>query len=175
MKKVLAVILSVLMLASCLAGVAYADIEAPEERTETINVTFYYYIDNKKWVYENGDAKPEQKSLTIQLAPGEEYSVDDWKYVVLADMPKEFTHDYPVEYSMTETKTYIFSHFTRSTDESGEKLYIANLNTLTEDTVLYAQYKIEDTIEYTTFWEFVQSVFARINIIFEYFAEIFGF
>ena len=46
---------------------------------------------------------------------------------------------------------------------------------MTDGVVFVANYTKKDTGDTVTFWELVQSIFARINLIFEYFAEIFGF
>ena len=45
----------------------------------------------------------------------------------------------------------------------------------TENVVYMAIYSAKEVKETQTFWEFIESIFARINLIFEYFARIFDF
>lgn len=46
----------------------------------------------------------------------------------------------------------------------------------TTKTIVYtAEYTEKDTTGYQSFWNFIESIFERINMLFEYFAEIFNF
>lgn len=169
MKKVLSVLLAALMLVSCFGMMAFA--EGGAEIKDPVYVTVKYLALN-----ENGDAqeyttgpKVVEKGAAVPAAVMEEW---------LLDMPREFSDDYEVTedgYTRTETKTYTFKGFVKEGDESGQLYYFGSTDTIDSNTVFVAQYKIEDTIDYVTFWELVQSIFARINRIFEYFSEIFGF
>ncbi|MBQ8503700.1 MAG: hypothetical protein IJ491_05415 [Clostridia bacterium] len=45
----------------------------------------------------------------------------------------------------------------------------------TTKTVVYtAEYTEKDTSGYQSFWNFIESIFERINMLFEYFAEVFN-
>lgn len=170
MKKVLAVMLSVLMLFSCFAVAAFAEGGEEIKNPVVVTVKFKTYDADGNGEADDGVvAKVFEKDAAIESAV-----MQEWLY----DMPREFSVDYEVTedgYTRTETKTYTFKYFTKEGDESGETYYFGSTDAITEDTVFVAQYKIEDTIDYVTFWELVESIFARINRIFEYFAAIFNF
>ncbi|MGN1419251.1 MAG: InlB B-repeat-containing protein [Acutalibacteraceae bacterium] len=72
----------------------------------------------------------------------------------------------------TETVNYVFKGWS---SDGGQTIYHASTIPLaTSDvtyTAIYGEQKVEKT---TTFWNFIQSIFARINAVFEYFARIFG-
>lgn len=164
MKKLISVLLAAIMLVSCFGVMAFAEGE------ETAYVYVSYLVVKDGEVVE--DTIGPKQVTKGQPIPGAE--MEAW----LFDMPREFSDDYQVTedgYTRTETKTYTFKGFTKKGDESGQLYYFGSTDEITEDTVFVAQYKIEDTIEFVTFWELVQSIFARINRIFEYFAEIFKF
>ncbi|MBR2079475.1 MAG: hypothetical protein IJ962_04590 [Clostridia bacterium] len=164
MKKLISVLLAAIMLVSCFGVMAFAE----GEETAYVYVS-YLVVENGEVVEATIGPKQVTKGQPI---PGAE--MEAW----LFDMPREFSDDYQVTedgYTRTETKTYTFKGFTKKGDESGQLYYFGSTDEITEDTVFVAQYKIEDTIEFVTFWELVQSIFARINRIFEYFAEIFKF
>lgn len=68
---------------------------------------------------------------------------------------------------------YIFKGWAIS--EDSEPYFKNTIPAPTEDAVYYAIYSSKEIKESQTFWEFIESIFARINIIFEYFARIFDF
>lgn len=174
MKKVLSLLLAALMLFSCCGVMAFA--ADGDEIKEPITVTFKYYV---LTFDENGVANGvEYKELNKTMEKGAAITnkmMNTW----LDEMPKQVGFDYQVEEdytTRTETKTYTFKYFTAEGFEDGERLtFEGSVSEISEPTVFIAQYNLEDTIDYVTFWEFVQSIFARINKIFEYFAAIFGF
>ena len=81
--------------------------------------------------------------------------------------------DAPANPSRENTKEVEYTFKGWSSDE-GKTVYAPKtLPIATADvtyTAIYAEEKIGDTF---TFWNFVESVFARINMIFQYFYEIF--
>ena len=71
----------------------------------------------------------------------------------------------------TETVEYIFKGWSA---DGGETIYHASTIPLaTADVTYVAVYSEQKIPEYLTFWEFVASIFARINAVFEYFYRIF--
>lgn len=79
------------------------------------------------------------------------------------------------EKAETETTRYIFKGWK---GEDGEVYYDSTLPDPTgEDTeIIYvAEYSTEDLTQRQTFWNLIESIFERLNLIFQYFAEIFGF
>ncbi len=78
----------------------------------------------------------------------------------------------PVKES-TETTKYTFIGWTSSDD--GEVYYKNTLPSARVDVTYTATYSEENISENQTFWSFIASIFERINLIFEYFAEIFRF
>ncbi len=81
----------------------------------------------------------------------------------------------------TEEKEFTFVGWTE--DENGEgKVYQAsNLGLVPADladgTVItyYAKFAEDEVVVRQTFWNFIESLFERINLLFEYFAAVFGF
>lgn len=73
----------------------------------------------------------------------------------------------------TETTEYTFKGW--SADE-GVTVYTKNqLPDATADVTYYAIYAEDEIVVTQTFWNFIESFFERINLLFEYFAAIFGF
>ena len=183
MKKVLSVFLAALMLVSCFGMMAFA--EDGGEVKEPAYVRF-------KFLVPVTDAEGKVTEIdwyemdTLQI---ENYSVitsgqmNTW----LSEMPKKVEMDYSYtedNYTRTETKSYTFLYFTieggddefRVRFEGTGETKIGCENPDPENPIVFvAHYEEKDTKDNTTFWEFVQSIFARINLIFEYFSEIFGF
>ena len=165
MKKVVSILLAALMLVSCFGMMAFAEGEA-----ETVYATVIYLVPGSgEAVEEQAGPKVVNKGEPIPAA-----EMEAW----LLDMPREFKYDYNVTedgYTRTETRTYTFKGFSKKGDDSGTLYYFGSTGDIDEDTVFIAEYKITDTIDNVTFWEFIRSIFARFNIIFEYFAAIFKF
>ncbi len=86
----------------------------------------------------------------------------------------------------TETTRYTFAGW-QETDANGNALSDALFQKETLNTPYLAEDETSKTIIYTavfnekdiagrqTFWNFIESIFERFNLIFAYFAEIFGF
>ena len=172
MKKVLSVFLAALMLFTCFGVMAYA--EEPST-SKTVIITFKYLVANadgtgtEERVVKMEKAFENDNGAVITSGQMDHY---------LADMPKEFSYSYDAEDfpPRKESRTYKFKYFVSEKDPSFKLDFRGSDKTVfTEDTVFVADYAIDDTGEYTTFWEFIQSIFARINVIFEYFSQIFGF
>ena len=63
-------------------------------------------------------------------------------------------------------------------DENGEKVFTGNVPAVPEDytatEIIYvADFASEEIRENQSFWAFIESIFARINMIFEYFEKVF--
>lgn len=139
MKKIIAVLLSVLMLFSAVSVVCFAEGETEEPMTY-YTITFVDYdgkVLGTRKIVENG----------------------------IIDAPEN-----PVRENTKEVE-YTFKGWS---SDGGVTTYAPKtLPLATGDityTAIYAEEKIEDTF---TFWNLVQSIFARINMIFEYFFNIF--
>lgn len=170
MKKVLSVFLAALMLVSCFGMMAFAE----DYIKDPAIVTFKYYSGEFD---KNGNpvlAEPEFLFENNSVITSDQ--MNTW----LRDMPKQVVYEYEVEEygsKRTETVTYTFDYFTIEGHDEGERYKFEGTGetTMADGTVFVANYTKKDTGDTVTFWEFVQSIFARINLIFEYFSEIFGF
>ena len=107
-------------------------------------------------------------------------------YVGYSSIKNAEAADVPVvdkEFEGTEivdgtTKEYRYTFTGWKCDCCGNVFYdntIATHDEVLGEIVLTAQYSKKDLSENQTFWQFIQSIFARINILFEYFATIFKF
>lgn len=139
MKKIIAVLLSVLMLFSAVSVVCFAEGETEGPMTY-YTITFVDYdgeVLGTRKIVENG----------------------------IIDAPEN-----PVRENTKEVE-YTFKGWS---SDGGVTTYAPKtLPLATGDityTAIYAEEKIENTF---TFWNLVQSIFARINMIFEYFFNIF--
>lgn len=149
MKKALALLLSVLMIFSMVGVMAYAeDTTDPAEPTEEELVTV---------IFKDGDVILK----TIKVKPG---------IIITAYAPEN------PEKPDTETTRYTFKGWQSSVD--GEIYYRSTLCTpqdaSVKEIVYTAVYSEKDISGRQTLWEFIGSIFTRINMIFEYFAKIFG-
>ena len=145
MKKTLALILAVLVAFSMFS---FATIAADGD---LVNIKF---MNNGK-VYHSIDVRPGEA-----LTP----------YV-----PADPTREPDVDANGKVVTEYIFKGWAIS--EDSDVLYFKNtLPAAGEEDVTYmAIYSAKEVRESQTFWEFIESIFARINLIFEYFARIFDF
>ena len=168
MKKVVSILLAALMLVSCFGMMAFAEGEA--EAVEKVYASVIYLIPG------NGEAEEVQIGPK-EVVKGEPISAAEME-AWLFDMPREFKYDYNITedgYTRTETRTYTFKGFSKQGEEGDTLYYFGSTGPIEENTVFVAEYKITDTVDNVTFWEFIQSIFARFNVIFRYFAEIFDF
>ena len=140
MKKIIAVLLSVLLLFSAFSVVSFA--EGEDEEKPIYKITFVDY-----------DGTP---LGSRQVPQGE-----------IISAPEN-----PARAEDKENKIeYIFKGW--SADDGVTVYAPKTLPVATADatyTAVYAEDVIEDTF---TFWNFVQSIFDRINLIFEYFFRLF--
>ena len=118
------------------------------------------------------------EEVTVQFKNGDDVLITekmivgegDLSALVPANPTKESTADY----------NYIFKGWQLEGDTSGQLYQKNTINNPTEDdagktliyVAVYAQDEIHETI---TFWNLVESIFARINSIFRYLASIFRF
>lgn len=75
-----------------------------------------------------------------------------------------------------ENYTYIFKYWAVYKDgvlDESQHYYPSAIPKVTEDATYMAVYSAQEVKEILTFWELVQSFFARLNALFEYFAKIF--
>ena len=67
---------------------------------------------------------------------------------------------------------YIFKCW--ENDKSGHQTSTSNIPPAGEEDVVYRAVFVEQEVkENQSFWKFIESIFARINMIFEYFAKVF--
>ena len=150
MKKALAVLLSVLAIFSMFGVVACAE----DAATDLVKVEYYL----SKEDYEAG----KDPLKAFEVAPG--MIID--KYVP-ANPTKEDT----------ETTRYIFKGWRCELD--GEIYYEGTIQQVFPScepgstVVFWAEFSEEDIEVRQTFWNLVESIFARFNLIFQYFAKIF--
>ena len=171
MKKVLSVFLAALMLFSCFSVMAFAE----ETEKKTVTITFKYLVPNEDATGTEERVVEIEKEIENDL--GAVLTSEQMDYYLDA-MPREFSYSYDADDFPTrkESRTYKFMRFASEADPSYKITFAGSGSQVFEkDIVFVAEYDIDDTGEYTTFWEFVQSIFARINVIFEYFSQIFGF
>ena len=140
MKKALSLLLSVLMIFSCMTVAVFAEDEMPAPSYYTIK-----FVDWDGTVLQSGPYSPGE----VVTAPAN---------------PARASEDKKVE--------YVFKGW--SADGGNTVYHAGTIPIATEDvtyTAVYAESKKSNNL---TFWQLVQSIFARINKIFEYFNEIFG-
>ncbi len=155
MKKALSVILSVLVIFSMFGMVAAA---APEGYVNTGLVTIEFQVDGV--VYKTIKTEPELNFVNRVVAGGD----------AELGIPEK---------ASTETTRYIFECWRNKAND--HETQTGNIPAVQKDNEGYYPQKVvyeavfaeEDIIENQTFWAFVQSIFARINMIFEYFAKVF--
>ena len=146
MKKTLALILAVLVAFSMFTVATFAE---DAEAKSTVTVTFV-----------NNDAT----YAVVDIIPGTP---------ITAYTPADPTRASDVDAEGNVTKEYIFKGW--STAGSDELYYRNTIPAPTADITYVAVYSEKEVGETQTFWSFIQSIFARINLLFQYFAEIFSF
>ena len=183
MKKVLSVFLAALMLFTCFGVMAYA------EDGGEIKVPCYIYFEYYTGEFaKDGTPVVSDAETATFICENNSVITSDQMNTWLRDMPKQVVYEYEVEEygsKRTETVTYTFEYFTIKGHDEGERYKFEGTGEaqMVRDEadpkgnpiVFVANYTKKDTGDTVTFWELVQSIFARINLIFEYFAEIFGF
>lgn len=148
MKKALALILS-LLVAFSMFSVAVA---AVEEETKTVTVTFV-----------NGGVT----EGTLVLAAG--------TAIYAEDVPGVETEYYTEEVVNGEKKEYKHTFKGWKSSVNGNLYFPGAMPNPTSDVTYTAEYSVEDYSERQSFWNFIESLFERLNILFEYFATIFNF
>lgn len=140
MKKALSLLLSVLMIFSCMTVAVFAEDKTPAPS--------YYTIQFVDW-----------DGTVLQSGP---YSHGE--VVTAPANPTKASEDKNVE--------YVFKGWSA---DGGNTIYHAGTIPIATGDVTYtAVYAENKKSSNLTFWQLVQSIFARINKIFEYFNEIFG-
>ena len=149
MKKALAVLLSVLVMFSMLGVVAFAQEEAPEGADKLIFV---------KFCNENGDV--------IRLA----------NYSAGAILGEDDIPDNPTK-APTETEEYIFKGWRCSADgnlyHKGTPYAMSSKGQPGDFFTFTAEFSVKVVGNIITVWNLIESIFERINLIFQYFAKIF--
>lgn len=144
MKKALAVLLSVLAIFSMFSVVAFA-----EDATEATLVTVEYYDDEGKLIKK------------LEVAPGTKLDG-----LVPANPVKQDT----------DTTRYIFKGWRCEFDGV---LYYENTQVVFQSCepgstlVFRAEFSEENIESRQTFWNLIESIFERLNLIFAYFAKVF--
>ena len=153
MKKTLAIVLTLLVAFSMFTVAASATVDT----SSLVTVNFAYVTETEAEVIK-----------TIYVAPGTVIASEEY----VPAIPTEFTRN--VDEAELD---YTFKGWKSSVD--GVVYYPSQLPTVTQEAgtvITYtAEYLIEDVTDTQSFWEFFASLFARINILFEYFATIFKF
>ncbi len=158
MKKTLAIVLTLLVAFSMFTVVASAETE------DLVTVKFVYVTEKDADVIE-----------TIHVAPGTVIATEEY----VPDIPTEFKRQVKDDDGNDVELKYVFKGW--KSDVDGAVYYPAQLPTVAETTaagtvITYtAEYSITDVTENQSFWEFIASLFARLNVLFEYFATIFKF
>lgn len=150
MKKTLALVLAMLVAFSMFGMVAAAADE------NLVVVKFVYQTETDTEVID-----------TIKVAPGVGITPD-----LVPDAPNEFKVE-------KDGKTYKYTFKGWKSSENQQTYYDSGIPTPTEaqlgKTIVYsAEYSVEDYSERQSFWNLIESIFERINMIFEYFATIFN-
>lgn len=160
MKKTLAIVLTLLVAFSMFTVVASAE----GETEGLVTVKFAYVTETDSDVLE-----------TIHVAPGTVIATEEYVPVI----PTEFKRVVKNEDGSEKELKYVFKGWKSSVN--GSVYYPAQLPTVAADAaagteITYtAEYSITDVTDTQSFWEFIASLFARLNILFEYFATIFKF
>lgn len=148
MKKALAVLLAVLAVFSMFSVMAFA----ADNPSTVAPITVQFYVDGK---------------LTKEIS------------VKSGEILTPYAPENPVKED-TETTRYTFVGWQTEGDDSLYQKSTLPTPMLAEGetskTVVYTAVFDEKNIEgRQTFWNFIESIFERFNLIFAYFAEIFGF
>ena len=153
MKKALSVILSVLMIFSVFGMFAAAE-------GDLVTIKFVVETDGDDIVIRE-----------LQAAPGVNFvdRIVDGGDIAIGIPVKE----------STETTKYTFQHWVNTT--TGEITHTGNVPAVSQkeydegvrEIVYLAVFAEEEIKENQTFWAFIQSIFERINKIFEYFERVF--
>ncbi len=147
MKKALSLVLALLVAFSMFAVVVAAEGEAADDLSNTVKVTFVISEDPR---------------------------VEEVVYVKRGEPLTQYTPENPVKQD-TDTTRYTFKGWMSEAD--GQIYYKSTIPTPDEDTyqITYvAVFSEEDISTRQSFWNLVESIFERINMIFEYFAIIFN-
>lgn len=146
MKKTLALILSLLVAFSMFTVATFAEDETTSTQEELVTIRF---VDS-----DGRDIK------TVQVRPGTTMT--------------PYVPENP-EKADTEDTRYTFVGWKSSVDTNVNPYSKNTVPDARVDVTYTATYSEKDISENQTFWNFIQSIFARINLLFQYFAEIFRF
>ncbi len=147
MKKALSLVLAILVAFSMFAVVAAAADETTDDLTNTVKVTFVI---------------------------SEDPLVEEVVYLKRGEFLTQYTPENPVRQD-TDTTRYTFKGWKSSID--GQIYYKSTIPTPDESTVAVtytAVFAEEDISGRQSFWNLVESIFERINLIFKYFAIVFN-
>lgn len=158
MKKALALVLSLLVAFSMFAVAASAASEEVLPTAEKVTIVFK-------------DADKVIKVIVVEPGTG-----------IVPDLVPELEKEFMTEYVDSETgktikEKHTFKGWKSSVD--GGIHYDSGIPTPTveqENTIIYytAEYMVEDYSERQSFWNLIESIFERLNLIFEYFATVFN-
>lgn len=164
MKKALALILSLLVAFSMFAVVAAAEGEADASAEKTYTVKFVYQTPSEDG--EDGDTGTVSTVKTVKVAPD---------VLIPASVVPELVTEFKGYADDGKKYKYTFKGWRSSADD---QLYYAGTIKFPADApaeiTMTAEYSMEDISERQSFWNLIESIFERINLIFEYFARVFN-
>ncbi|MBQ6601155.1 MAG: hypothetical protein IIX36_05880 [Clostridia bacterium] len=158
MKKALALVLALLVAFSMFSIATFA------AEGDTVKINFVY----KTPGIDEGNSNPEDASTginTVTLIKGG---------YLPADAVPQITEEFE---GMIDGKTYRFTFKGWRSSVDNELYYAGTIHfadDAPDEVTFTAEYAMEDISGRQSFWNFIESLFERINKIFEYFAVIFN-
>ena len=156
MKKALALVLSLLVAFSMFSVVSFAT-EADVEEIEPGTQISEGYV-KIEFVKDGLVVRTLKAKLGVSIP---------------ADLVPEVEKEYYLETEDGKEYKYTFTGWTSNVD--GKPYYAGTIPAAAANVQYTATYMEEDYSERQSFWQFVESIFERINLLFEYFATIFNF
>ena len=111
------------------------------------------------------------QAVKVTFVISEDPLVEEVVYLKAGEIITEYTPENPTK-ADTDTTRYTFKGWQSS--EDGQLYYKSTIPNPTADVTYTAVFSEEDISSRQSFWNLVESIFERINMIFEYFAIIFN-
>ena len=175
MKKALSVVLSLLVILSAFGMFAAAEEEATTTAPEYKDgiATILFFLDEEDVKFDENDKVIQDNAIhKIMAMPGEPVVERLENGDEAITIPTKTDPEKKVNYIFECWKNYKTGERRDTSGIPAVPKAAAGEEQITE--VIYvAVFAEEDIMETQTFWAFVQTIFARINMIFEYFAKVF--